>query len=179
MASSPTIDQYQSPQCWECLRRKWLCDGTRPTCSRCLSAGLVCPGYGGERPLFWLPVGMVSRRSTRQPSGNRRRPSSDGHLSGAVAAANTGTASREATAGSGARPAPVAAQMPKKGNSATSANVPVRQASTTVPRTSSGPGSDLAMAGASLGCFAISDWEQNSRSRKFANDVSTNDGSVS
>ncbi|KAK5993517.1 Phomenoic acid biosynthesis cluster-specific transcriptional regulator-like protein [Cladobotryum mycophilum] len=50
-----------SEACWECLRRKVACDGTHPICTTCRSTGIVCPGYGDNRPLTWLPMGRVSR----------------------------------------------------------------------------------------------------------------------
>ncbi|KAK5991447.1 Phomenoic acid biosynthesis cluster-specific transcriptional regulator-like protein [Cladobotryum mycophilum] len=51
-------------QCWECLRRKVLCDGTRPVCQTCRTASLVCPGYVDQKPLKWLRPGKITRLKT-------------------------------------------------------------------------------------------------------------------
>lgn len=54
--------------CWECLRRRIVCDFTQPTCKKCLQAGVQCPGYGDKKParLRWLSPGKVaSRRQAR------------------------------------------------------------------------------------------------------------------
>lgn len=65
MASSaergPTPPEEKKP-CWECLRRRLVCDFTRPTCRKCLKTGIVCPGYGNSKPLKWLAPGSVTFR---------------------------------------------------------------------------------------------------------------------
>ena len=48
--------------CWECLRRRLVCDFSRPTCKKCLKTGIVCPGYGNAKPLKWLTPGSVTFR---------------------------------------------------------------------------------------------------------------------
>lgn len=60
-------------QCWECQRRHWACDSTRPVCKRCKDAGIVCPGFDDRKPLTWLPPGRVSSRSrkSRQPTTSK------------------------------------------------------------------------------------------------------------
>ncbi|KAI0456998.1 putative C6 finger domain protein [Xylaria acuta] len=60
--------------CWECSRRRLVCDSTRPVCRRCLLAGIPCPGYNHVEPsrLKWLAPGRVVSRTRRL-----KRPSSD------------------------------------------------------------------------------------------------------
>jgi hypothetical protein len=58
--------------CWECQRRRLVCDCARPVCNKCHGAGLVCPGYEDKKPLTWLAPGRVLSR-TRKPRG--RTPS--------------------------------------------------------------------------------------------------------
>ncbi|KAJ6438761.1 hypothetical protein O9K51_08162 [Purpureocillium lavendulum] len=67
-SSTPTPDPVATP-CWECQRRHWDCDGTRPVCSRCREAGIVCPGYNDRKPLTWLAPGRVSARPRRSRAG--------------------------------------------------------------------------------------------------------------
>lgn len=55
-------------QCWECIRRRWVCDSTRPICKKCRNAGLVCPGYGEEKPLHFLAPGVVLSRPRKVKS---------------------------------------------------------------------------------------------------------------
>lgn len=41
-------------KCWDCRRRRLVCDLARPGCSKCQSAGRSCPGYGSNKPLKWM-----------------------------------------------------------------------------------------------------------------------------
>ncbi|CAI0653183.1 unnamed protein product [Colletotrichum noveboracense] len=72
MSSSP--DSSSSPEapdrrrCWECLRRRLVCDATRPVCNKCRVAGIVCPGYDDKKPLTWLAPGKVTCRTRRKKS---------------------------------------------------------------------------------------------------------------
>lgn len=50
----------QQRECWECLRRCLACDGRRPVCECCHSAGIVCPGYEDRRPLTWVTPGNIT-----------------------------------------------------------------------------------------------------------------------
>lgn len=52
--------------CWECRRRRLVCDCTRPVCNKCKATGVVCPGYEDKKPLTWLAPGKVLSR-TRKP----------------------------------------------------------------------------------------------------------------
>ncbi|KAI1111532.1 putative C6 finger domain protein [Nemania sp. NC0429] len=70
------MEDDQRYHCWECSRRRLVCDSTRPVCRRCAMTGLTCPGYGGVEPskLRWLAPGRVVSR-TRRP----KRPSPNTH----------------------------------------------------------------------------------------------------
>lgn len=57
--------------CWECRRRRLVCDCTRPVCDKCKATGVVCPGYEDRKPLTWLAPGKVLSR-TRKPRGSRQ-----------------------------------------------------------------------------------------------------------
>ncbi|PTB62525.1 hypothetical protein BBK36DRAFT_1128797 [Trichoderma citrinoviride] len=52
--------KQQQQECWECLRRCQACDGRRPVCQCCRSAGIVCPGYEDRRPLTWVTPGNIT-----------------------------------------------------------------------------------------------------------------------
>lgn len=55
-------------QCWECRRRRLVCDGGKPACVKCLTAGIACPGYADKKPLVWVANGEVlSRPRGRKP----------------------------------------------------------------------------------------------------------------
>ncbi|QMW44407.1 hypothetical protein G4B11_007827 [Aspergillus flavus] len=54
--------------CWECMRRRLVCDFARPTCNKCRSAGVACPGYDEKKPLRWLAPGKVTSRARRRRS---------------------------------------------------------------------------------------------------------------
>lgn len=61
-------DTQQSKQhCWECRRRRLVCDFTQPGCTRCATTGVTCPGYGPSQPvsLRWLPPGKVRSRNIK------------------------------------------------------------------------------------------------------------------
>ncbi|KAK4140043.1 fungal-specific transcription factor domain-containing protein [Dichotomopilus funicola] len=64
-------------QCWECRRRRLVCDGAQPVCSKCRAAGIVCPGYADKKPLTWLAPGQVMSRTRRKKSpAGRANPKS-------------------------------------------------------------------------------------------------------
>ncbi|KAL6871959.1 hypothetical protein J3F83DRAFT_625785 [Trichoderma novae-zelandiae] len=56
----PKADASRQQGCWECLRRCLACDGRRPVCERCRSAGIVCPGFEDRRPLTWVTPGNIT-----------------------------------------------------------------------------------------------------------------------
>ena len=51
--------------CWECRRRRLICDGGVPVCTKCRTAGIVCPGYADKKPLTWLAPGRVVSRNRK------------------------------------------------------------------------------------------------------------------
>ncbi|KAL2136158.1 hypothetical protein VTI74DRAFT_5211 [Chaetomium olivicolor] len=59
-------DGAQQPQCWECRRRRRVCDGAQPVCSKCRAARIVCPGYANKKPLTWLAPGQVMSRTRKR-----------------------------------------------------------------------------------------------------------------
>ena len=58
----------QVPWCWECQRRRLVCDQTKPVCNKCRITGIVCPGYGDKKPLTWLAPGKVKSRERKRKS---------------------------------------------------------------------------------------------------------------
>ena len=88
----PTPPEEKRP-CWECLRRRLVCDCTRPTCRKCVKTGIVCPGYGNAKPLKWIAPGSVTFRRRRDvptrslpsvsPPDDGSSPKSSGSGSGA------------------------------------------------------------------------------------------------
>ncbi|KAK0630366.1 fungal-specific transcription factor domain-containing protein [Bombardia bombarda] len=66
------MEENRKRHCWECLRRRLVCDSTRPACKRCLTAGTVCSGYSGVKParLKWLAPGRVTSRSRKSKKGS-------------------------------------------------------------------------------------------------------------
>lgn len=57
-----------SRQCWECVKRRLVCDFTLPRCKKCAKNGKECPGYGDQRPVQWVQVGKVTSRRRRKES---------------------------------------------------------------------------------------------------------------
>ncbi|KAF1953429.1 hypothetical protein CC80DRAFT_477989 [Byssothecium circinans] len=55
-------------QCWECLKRRLVCDCTLPHCKKCVKNGKECPGYGDQKPLQWVANGKVTSRRRRKES---------------------------------------------------------------------------------------------------------------
>ncbi|KDN62446.1 putative C6 zinc finger domain-containing protein [Colletotrichum sublineola] len=55
-------------QCWECQRRRLVCDSGRPVCSKCKIGGMVCPGYDDKKPLTWLAPNKVKTRTWKRKS---------------------------------------------------------------------------------------------------------------
>ncbi|PLB38034.1 Zn(II)2Cys6 transcription factor [Aspergillus candidus] len=86
-SSSSSTSEVRPPrrrQCWECLRRRLVCDFGTPTCNKCRAAGVTCPGYGEKKPLKWIAPGRVNSR-TRQ---RRRPPASESEERGQIASPN-------------------------------------------------------------------------------------------
>lgn len=55
-----------SRQCWECLKRRLVCDYTLPHCKKCAKNGKTCPGYDEQKPLQWVEPGKVTSRKRRK-----------------------------------------------------------------------------------------------------------------
>ncbi|OAL00492.1 hypothetical protein IQ06DRAFT_293818 [Phaeosphaeriaceae sp. SRC1lsM3a] len=53
-------------RCWECQRRRVVCDRMLPTCRKCLEAGRQCPGYDERKPLQWIADGRVTSRGAKK-----------------------------------------------------------------------------------------------------------------
>jgi hypothetical protein len=53
-------------QCWECLRRRLVCDFAVPSCKKCQKGGKDCPGYDPQKPLQWLAPGKVTSRRRKK-----------------------------------------------------------------------------------------------------------------
>lgn len=53
-------------QCWECLKRRLVCDHTLPHCKKCIKAGKECPGYDEQKPLQWVEPGKVTSRRRKK-----------------------------------------------------------------------------------------------------------------
>lgn len=69
-----TKSTSQRRQCWECARRRLVCDNTRPSCTKCTKSGVECPGYGKSKPLKWLEPGQVlSQRGRRRTPENEKQ----------------------------------------------------------------------------------------------------------
>jgi len=65
---TPDLSSATRAQCWECRRRRLVCDGDKPVCLKCRTAGIVCPGYADKKPLVWVANGQVlSRPRGRKP----------------------------------------------------------------------------------------------------------------
>ena len=70
--TSAQDDPQPNEQCWECRRRRLVCDGTQPVCAKCRAAGIVCPGFADKKPLTWLAPGQVMSRARR--NGRKKAP---------------------------------------------------------------------------------------------------------
>ncbi|KAI1632163.1 hypothetical protein F4809DRAFT_110050 [Biscogniauxia mediterranea] len=81
-SSVPIHDDGRKKHCWECRRRRLVCDSTQPTCNRCRQARIVCPGYEDHQPLRWLAPGKVTSRN-RRPKGEGRAKSNANANAGA------------------------------------------------------------------------------------------------
>lgn len=55
-------------QCWECMRRRLVCDHTLPLCKKCIKAGRECSGYDEQKPLRWVKPGEVTVRRRKKNS---------------------------------------------------------------------------------------------------------------
>ncbi|OHF03955.1 C6 zinc finger domain-containing protein [Colletotrichum orchidophilum] len=68
--------------CWECQRRRLVCDSARPVCSKCKTSGVVCPGYEDKKPLTWLAPGKVKTRTWKRKSPPANKKTDDNSKKG-------------------------------------------------------------------------------------------------
>ncbi|KAB5566158.1 fungal-specific transcription factor domain-containing protein [Coniochaeta sp. 2T2.1] len=72
--ATTTVAEVEAPKpdsskwCWECRRRRLVCDCAYPVCNKCNSTGVVCPGYEDKKPLTWLAPGRVLSRNRKTRS---------------------------------------------------------------------------------------------------------------
>ncbi|KAF1915756.1 hypothetical protein BDU57DRAFT_586971 [Ampelomyces quisqualis] len=66
MKPSECGEKKASRQCWECLKRRLVCDHTLPGCKKCQKAGKECPGYDEQKPLQWIQPGKVTSRRRKK-----------------------------------------------------------------------------------------------------------------
>ncbi|KAK4682437.1 hypothetical protein QC764_116370 [Podospora pseudoanserina] len=70
----PNLANLRHQHCWECRRRRVVCDGQQPVCNKCRTAGIVCPGYADKKPLQWLAPGQVMSRPKKRKGQGRLPP---------------------------------------------------------------------------------------------------------
>lgn len=86
---------HNNHQCWECRRRRLICDGQVPVCTKCRTAGIVCPGYADKKPLTWLAPGRVVSRNrkpktaTSLPTGRKKKTNDKSLAQDSTRAAHT------------------------------------------------------------------------------------------
>ena len=105
--SRPTTPADDNRPCWECLRRRLVCDYTRPACRKCVRTGIVCPGYGNAKPLKWLTPGSVTFRR-RKDVPTRSYPTSG-------TPSNSGSSPKSSSPKSGKSNSESEAGSPEKG----------------------------------------------------------------
>jgi hypothetical protein len=66
MKPAPSGEKKATRQCWECLKRRLVCDHTLPHCKKCQRAGKDCPGYDDQKPLQWVEPGKVTSRRRKK-----------------------------------------------------------------------------------------------------------------
>lgn len=59
------IPVREKRHCWECMRRRLVCDSAPGACNKCKNRGVVCPGYDDKKPLKWLTPGKVLSKPRR------------------------------------------------------------------------------------------------------------------
>ncbi|KAA8641271.1 uncharacterized protein ATNIH1004_002072 [Aspergillus tanneri] len=63
ISTTAATEPGERRQCWECRRRRLVCDSSRPACNKCLQPAPVRPGYGSKKPLKWITQGPSSPQS--------------------------------------------------------------------------------------------------------------------
>ncbi|KAH7129958.1 fungal-specific transcription factor domain-containing protein [Dactylonectria estremocensis] len=51
--------------CWECVKRRLVCDFGRPRCRKCQARNVQCSGYDDKKPLTWLAPGQTRSKGRR------------------------------------------------------------------------------------------------------------------
>lgn len=70
-------------QCWECLKRRLVCDLTRPKCRKCHENGTECSGYG-KKPLKWMQPGQTRSKGARSKTRLSAAPSKNARTQAAA-----------------------------------------------------------------------------------------------
>lgn len=68
MKPSELGDKRATRQCWECLKRRLVCDYTLPHCKKCQKAGRECSGYDDQKPIRWVEPGKTTSRRRKKES---------------------------------------------------------------------------------------------------------------
>lgn len=89
----------QKRHCWECLRRRLVCDFQVPGCKRCAASGVDCPGYSKIPPLRvkWLAPGKVKSRQGKGTGTNRQNKGRAGLESASLKSSRGRSASSDDT----------------------------------------------------------------------------------
>ncbi|ETS82046.1 hypothetical protein PFICI_07048 [Pestalotiopsis fici W106-1] len=75
-AAGPKTDfpLREKRHCWECMRRRLVCDSAPGACNKCKTRGVVCPGYDDKKPLRWLTPGKVKSKPRRPKNAPEPKP---------------------------------------------------------------------------------------------------------
>ncbi|XPS68897.1 hypothetical protein M3J09_001176 [Ascochyta lentis] len=68
MRRAESGEKEATRRCWECLKRRLVCDHTLPHCKKCKKASKECPGYDEQKPLQWVEPGKVTSRRRKKDS---------------------------------------------------------------------------------------------------------------
>lgn len=71
MKPAESGEKKATRQCWECLKRRLVCDHTLPHCKKCIKAGKDCPGYDEQKPLQWVEPGKVTSRRRKKNGASK------------------------------------------------------------------------------------------------------------
>ena len=66
MKRTESGEKKATRQCWECLKRRLVCDRSSPHCKKCTKTGKDCPGYDEQKPLQWIEPGKVTSRRSKK-----------------------------------------------------------------------------------------------------------------
>jgi len=71
MSDAKPGNSIAARQCWECFKRRLVCDRTLPLCRKCTKTGKKCPGYNDQKPLQWVKPGHVTIRPKKKKKESR------------------------------------------------------------------------------------------------------------